>query len=92
MKNDTRRCFYVGGGIQQSLPGWQNGDIDMKKKQNGKRVDKGISLLLSIVLVFGILGVVVFLLWDDRIFRIPKNYQGDVRICHSESERKSGFD
>ena len=60
MKNDTRRCFYVGGGIQQSLPGWQNGDIDMKKKQNGKRVDKGISLLLSIVLVFGILGVVVF--------------------------------
>ncbi len=32
----------------------------MKKKQNGKRMDKGVSLLLSIVLVFGILGAAVF--------------------------------
>lgn len=32
----------------------------MNKKQNEKRTDKGVSLLLSIVVVFGILGVVVF--------------------------------
>ena len=32
----------------------------MKKKQNQRRADKGIPLLLSIILVFGILGAVVF--------------------------------
>ena len=32
----------------------------MKKEQIGKKTDKGISLLLSIILVFCILGVVVF--------------------------------
>ena len=34
--------------------------IKMKKEQIGKKTDKGISLLLSIILVFCILGVVVF--------------------------------
>ena len=32
----------------------------MKKRQDGKKTDNGIPLLLSIILVFCILGVVVF--------------------------------
>ena len=32
----------------------------MKKKQNRKKIDKSVSLLLSIILVFCILGAVVF--------------------------------
>lgn len=32
----------------------------MKKEQDKRRADKGLSLLLSIIVVFGILGVIVF--------------------------------
>ena len=32
----------------------------MKKQQNKDRKDKGVPLLLSIILIFGILGAVVF--------------------------------
>lgn len=37
-----------------------SGDLGMKQKQSGKKVDKSVSLLLSIILVFCILGGVVF--------------------------------
>ena len=42
------------------LPKYQNGDLSMKEKQKKQEKRKGISLLLSILLIFCVLGTVVY--------------------------------
>ena len=57
----------------------------MKKSQNKRKMDGSGSLLLSIIIVFGILGAIVFSV-------AHKNLSRDVEISNPEPQRESGFD
>ena len=49
----------------------------MKKKHNRKRMDKGFSLLLSIILVFAFLGTIIFQ-WRGKYLRKCQHRQSRI--------------
>lgn len=60
-KNNRQEADRIKGGQRISVVGYQSGtEIKMRKKHDESKIDRGISLLVSIILVFLFLGTVVF--------------------------------
>lgn len=60
-KNSRQEADRIKGEQHFSVVGYQSGtEIKMRKKHDESKMDRGISLLVSIILIFLFFGAVVF--------------------------------